>query len=82
MMEKKNMVPIDEKRRWILARLLNIPPLLFGLEPLESAMSDLFKWEKVDVQEYRLTLENYNRGWHTGSVFQAVNDIKKRISNL
>jgi tetratricopeptide (TPR) repeat protein len=81
-MEHKNEVPTDEKRRWILARLLNIPPLLFGLEPLESAMSDLFKWEKVDVQEYRLALEHYNQRWRSGAVLQAVSDIKRRISNL
>jgi tetratricopeptide (TPR) repeat protein len=86
-MEHKNEVPTDEKRRWILARLLDIPPVLFGLEPLERAMSDLFTWEKVDVQEYRLTLENYCRydvkqGWHAGSIVQVVSDIKLRISNL
>src|SRR5579884_1368503 len=80
-MENQNQVPLDEKRRWILARLLNIPPLLFGLDA-RSLTSDLFTWEEVDVHEYRLTLERYARGWHTGSVFQAVSDIKRRVSNL
>jgi tetratricopeptide (TPR) repeat protein len=87
-MENQNKVPKDRKRRKILARLLGIPPFLFGLEPLEKVISsDLFTWEKVDVQEYRLTLENYCRsdvrqGWHSGSIIQVINDIKLRISNL
>jgi tetratricopeptide (TPR) repeat protein len=81
MMENQNIVPNDEGRRWLLARLLDIPPILFGLEPLNALMSGLFVWETVDIQEYRLTLENYSRGWHAGSVF-PVDDIKKRISNL
>jgi tetratricopeptide (TPR) repeat protein len=81
-MENDNKVPTDLKRRWILACLLGIPPMLFGLEPLERAISGLFTWEKVDVQEYHLTLENYSRGWHAYSVFQAAEDIKQRISTL
>jgi transcriptional regulator with XRE-family HTH domain len=81
-MERKNEVPLDEKRRWILARLLNIPPFLFGLQPIEPALTDLFRWQAIDVQEYRQTLNNYNQGWRSGSIFLAASDIKRRISNL
>lgn len=81
-MEHNNEVPIDEKKRWILARLVDIPFSLFGLEALERTIPGLFSWEKVDVQEYRLTLETYNRGWHLTTVFQYVSDIKRRIGDL
>ena len=55
------MVPIDKKRRWILARLLDIPPLLFGLDASEkdSLLPALFGWEKIDVSEYYTALETY-----------------------
>jgi tetratricopeptide (TPR) repeat protein len=82
MMERKNMVPLDKKRRWILARLLDIPPILFGLELSDPSCAHLFAWERVDVVEYRSALESYCQGWHSGSVFQAISDIKGRILHL
>src|SRR6266700_2166736 len=38
-MENQNKVPADEKRRWILARLLDIPPMLLGLNILKDGNS-------------------------------------------
>ncbi len=38
-MEKKQILPYDEKRRWILATLLNIPPAYLGLKSIESSSS-------------------------------------------
>jgi tetratricopeptide (TPR) repeat protein len=35
-MELENQVPVDMNRRKLLARLLNIPPMLFGLATLED----------------------------------------------
>jgi tetratricopeptide (TPR) repeat protein len=81
-MERNNEVPDNPKRRQILAWLLDIPPCLFGLESLEQTIPSLFRLEKVDVQEYRLTLEHYCQGWHSASLFQAVNDMKARIDHL
>jgi tetratricopeptide (TPR) repeat protein len=84
MMERQNMVPQDEKRRWILARLLDIPPLLFGLGMLEGAgaVAQIFQWERVDVKEYRATLEQYCDSYHLGNILQLLHDIKGRITNL
>jgi tetratricopeptide (TPR) repeat protein len=82
MMEKRNLVPVDDKRRWILARLLDIPPVLFGLDPLSEALQRISQWEKVDVEEYHIVLARYCQGWHSGSVLQAMHDIKRRIDNL
>ncbi len=88
MMENQNMVPADEKRRWILAILLDIPPLLFGLKPLEnlprqdSAMFGAVKWEPVDIEEYRLALQEYRGIFKTGLLHEIIPDIKRRINNL
>ncbi|MBV9705828.1 MAG: hypothetical protein JO125_00280 [Chloroflexi bacterium] len=80
-MENQNKVPKDQKRRWILATLLDIPPFLFGLEAL-PATSSLFPWKSVDVAEYRAKLERYCRLFHLGTVQQAVPHIHRRINNL
>lgn len=84
MMEQQNMVPIDKKRRWLLARLLDIPPILFGLDASEQDgwLSLLFGWEKVDVVEYRTALEMYCTSWGAGKIYESILDIKRRISNL
>ncbi|MBV9690894.1 MAG: hypothetical protein JO202_14445 [Ktedonobacteraceae bacterium] len=81
MMENQNMVPVDQKRRRILAKLLDIPPVLFGLEALPSP-SSAFTWEAVDVVEYRATLVQYCVLLHLGIVQPSLEDIKRRISNL
>jgi tetratricopeptide (TPR) repeat protein len=81
-MERENKVPDDPTKRKLLAQMLGIPFSLFGLEPLEKTMSGLYSWEKIDVQEHRLTLESYNQGWFSGSLFRAASDIKARIKNL
>jgi len=40
-MESSNTVPVDQKRRWILHTILNIPPAYLGLQTME--MEDLNK---------------------------------------
>ena len=36
--EKENKVPVDLKRRWIIATLLSIPPASFGLQALPAVI--------------------------------------------
>ncbi|MBV9708925.1 MAG: hypothetical protein JO125_16140 [Chloroflexi bacterium] len=82
MMENQNMVPLDQKRRWVLAKLLDIPPVLFGLEALPSP-SSVFTWESIDVVEYQAALVQYCVEEHLGVVQQqSLGDIKRRISTL
>lgn len=89
-MEKQNKVPIDEGRRWILARLLDIPPKLFGLVPLAGGVAELqeeivrgSRREKtVDVVEYRAALEKYCTQSMAGTHREAVVDVQRRIRNL
>lgn len=80
-METKNMVPKDRKRRWILARILDIPLVLFGLEAAPS-MGQLLSFAKIDRDEYAQTLKRYTQGWFDRSVFSSLMDIKERITNL
>jgi tetratricopeptide (TPR) repeat protein len=90
-MEGQNKVPIDEKRRWILARLLDIPPALLGLQVVSESQPvswtstfDPFSSEKVDLVEYRATLEDYSCSWFAGSlkIAQAIGDVSRRIHIL
>jgi hypothetical protein len=82
MMENQNMVPLDEKRRWMLATLLDIPPVLFGLEST-SPHDALFLWKPVDVMEYRAALVQYCASFHlSGLQLHSLRDVKRRISAL
>jgi tetratricopeptide (TPR) repeat protein len=89
-MENQNRVPADEKRRWILARLLDIPPLLLGLNTMqevnstqkETTLFDMLQAEKVDVVEYQTTLQIYNNSWLSGKLHTLTSDVKYRILNL
>lgn len=80
-METKNMVPKDRKRRWILARILDIPLVLLGLEAMPN-MGQLLSFTKIDRDEYETALKRYTQGWHDRSAFSALMDIKERITNL
>jgi hypothetical protein len=81
MMENQNMVPKDEKRRWILATLLDIPPALFGLESA-SPQGRLLLWKPVEVAEYRTALIQYCASFHLSGLQHSLRDIKRRISTL
>jgi len=80
-MENQNKVPTDQKRRWILATLLDIPPALFGLESA-SPQRALFLWKPVDVAEYRAALVQYCASFHLSGLPHSLRDIKRRISTL
>jgi tetratricopeptide (TPR) repeat protein len=65
-MEKDNKVPIDKKRRWLIATLLNIPPAYLGLKigkslfPPYDAIKLLIPAEisPIDVDEYECFLRS------------------------
>jgi transcriptional regulator with XRE-family HTH domain len=69
LMEQKNRVPVDEKRRWLLATLLTIPPVYFGLKAPETLREGIKLIlptivEPVDVTEYRARLQRF---WSSSS---------------
>ncbi|MBV9691085.1 MAG: hypothetical protein JO202_15415 [Ktedonobacteraceae bacterium] len=80
-MENQNKVPKDQKRRWVLATLLDIPPVLFGLESTSPPRA-LFLWKPLDVAEYRAALVQYCAAFRVGDMQEFLADIKRRISSL
>lgn len=63
---QKNRVSVDEKRRWIIATLLNIPPAYLGLSALQPILHQqeqlkivvATKMPQVDIEEYKIRLKN------------------------
>jgi tetratricopeptide (TPR) repeat protein len=64
-MEQQNKVPVDQKRRWILATLLSIPPAYLGLSALQPIIQlqdkiqiiPATKYPHVDIEEYGTRLK-------------------------
>src|SRR6266540_7137160 len=89
LMEQKNRVPIDEKRRWIVATLLGIPAASFGLVPMEEFAKRQemtivpSKPEKhLDVGEYTTFLRSSWELNHANTAQALAEEIKCRIENL
>jgi tetratricopeptide (TPR) repeat protein len=80
-MENQNKAPRDQKRRWMLATLPDIPPALFGLESA-SPQGRQFLWKPIDVAEYRAALVQYCAAFRVGDMQDFLADIKRRISTL
>jgi hypothetical protein len=87
-MENQNKVPADEKRRWILAQLLGIPPALFGLKLSTSVMGrpqrsvlNLFMSGRVDITEYRVALGQKDFALAVAD-FDAVIKLRPYVSPL
>lgn len=90
--------PTDPKRRWVIAKLLQIPPVLLGVNVLDDLLPDLHieatseKPKKiapldtgiknVDLKEYRQALKNYSSLNHTNTAVSVWDDINQKIANL
>jgi tetratricopeptide (TPR) repeat protein len=91
-MEQTNsFFPRDPKRRWVLARLLNIPPALLALargdlpeivqcQPERIVPDPPSKY--VDIEAYYARLQSYWNDGHPMGVELAVEDIQARIDRL
>ncbi len=88
-MEQQNNVPMDQKRRWLLATILNIPPTLFGLttltpyllpssEPHIVPLSD----ESIDFSQYMDTLQQFWTGWSPAHVQEILVEVLTKIHTL
>ncbi len=90
LMEQKNRVPQDPKRRWVLATLLSIPPALFGLEPLtfstnedrHNLTSTIATNVNIDVAEYSCSLNSSWEQHFAKGAFNLVPDIENRIEKI
>lgn len=88
-MEQYNKVSMDEKRRRLLATILNIPPVYFGLVNLapyslptiETKVSTLLN-EPIDTGEYTARLDDLWMCWSNYCVADVLVDILTRIQSL
>jgi tetratricopeptide (TPR) repeat protein len=91
-MEQTNsFFPRDPKRRWVLARLLNIPPALLALargdlpEIVQSQPERIVPdppSKYVDIEAYYTQLQSYWLNGYPLGVEQAIEDIQARIDRL
>lgn len=79
-MEQKNRVPVDEKRRWIIATLLNIPCSYFGLKVLNSLIPSQEEIklimptliEPVDITDYHIRLRRFWASPYSSDIMREV----------
>jgi len=82
-MEQMNELPKSEKRRYVLAQLLDIPLALVGLGYLEqSLLTEKETPKALNLVEYRATLNEYWNKHYTGTAQETIADVKKRINKL
>ncbi len=81
--------PKDPKRRWVLATLLNVPPVIMaflGIEPQNKKPSKAIvpsPSTSIDIEEYYATLQAYQTEvGYAGGIANAVEDIKDRVDRL
>jgi hypothetical protein len=90
LMEQKNRVPTDPKRRWVLARLLSIPPLLFGLQPLTKVITapekasglTILKRGSLDLETYQTQLRSYDDSFYLSAQTDLPQRIKASLCDL
>ena len=84
-MEQTNDLPSSEKRRYVLAKLLNIPVALLGLNALPfvpSASPNKKAAKHLDLVEYHSALDSYWNKHYTSSAQDTVDDVTERIYAL
>ncbi len=74
---------VDKGRRAILARIVDMPLALAGINMVASQSAvKLFTSSSVDVKEYASTLETYAATWQTGTTYKVAKDIRMRVNQL
>jgi hypothetical protein len=91
-MIRDDSFPPDPKRRYIIAKLLQIPPLLLGLPSLEHILSDsaqdgqeppeAIHSKKLDIQEFQRALQALRAQYTAGMGMEALTDITIRLQRL
>jgi tetratricopeptide (TPR) repeat protein len=91
LMEQQNKVPVNPKRRWVLAMLLGIPAASFGLAPIDDPFTERHKMsivpgkkqkDLIDIVEYRTFLQDTWDINHKDSAQPFLNTITMRIMKL
>jgi len=89
-MEEYNQVPKSPTRRRILARLLEIPPILLGLQAIEDILGEsdavpalnILQERRIDLVEYANALNNYWEKSNTKTVLDVLEEIMQYIAGL
>ncbi len=89
-MEEHNQVPVNQERRRVLARLLEIPPVLLGLRSLEDILGapdispalDVLQERYTDLHEYSTALVSYWEQSNARIASDSLEAIMQRISHL
>lgn len=91
-MLQDNSFPNARPRRWVIAKLLQIPPALMGVksldellittkQPLKTSIIQAYPTIpcEFDIQEYHLALKNYWLIDHTNTATEALGEFEQRI---
>jgi tetratricopeptide (TPR) repeat protein len=88
-MEQQNKVPMDQKRRRLLATILHLPPAYFGLTslaPYTLPANDIpaipIQGGSVDSAEYQAKLQDYWIGWTKYATQEVLVDLLTRVHTL
>lgn len=92
-MEKNNALPSNPKRREILARLLDIPLFMLGIEntvlistapqsTLESVLRYVSRPRNLNIAEYAIALDTFWNKYNIGKAQDVMPDAIKRVNNL
>jgi tetratricopeptide (TPR) repeat protein len=94
LMEQQNKVPVNPKRRWVLAMLLGIPAASFGLAPIDDSFTKRQTMATIqrkpgkplDIAEYTTFLQlSWQSSWEHMNATGAqsiLDDIQRRIERL
>jgi len=89
--------PNDPRRRWVIAKLLQIPPLLLGVHALDDLLPSPTKMpperpesrvllhtevKSVDLRAYHQALKKYSNLNHTDTAASSWGKINQRIVHL
>lgn len=80
---------MDQKRRWLLATILNIPPAYFGLTTLQPSMLPASEVhiahlpdESIDFSQYMDRLQQFWKGWSPSQVQEILVEVLTKIHVL
>ena len=94
-MIRDNTFPRDPYRRWVIARLLQIPPVLLGLSSLNELLAQalpesehlsmpiLTRYQhSIDLEEFQTKLKVIESGYQKDTVIDALYELAFRLDAL